>query len=261
MKNKLKEVLDSGNNALGTFVWSANACAAECLGYAGLDYIIIDSEHSPIDTENAADMIRAAKLHGLTPVVRTKDHQRTSVLKMLDLGAEALIIPNLHTIDEVKQAVDFAKYTPIGRRGFAQCREAGYGFEAYAADLNNYLEVSNRETLLLPMCETESLLNCIEEVVSMPGVDGVFVGPYDLSLDMGMPGKFDAQECQAALRRIARACRNADKYAFIYSSSAELARNHIDMGYQAPAIGIDTQMLIRAYRRELANVRRNTNEC
>lgn len=254
MKNLLKQKLDSGANAFGTFVWSVSPYVVECLGYSGLDYVIIDSEHSPIDTESAVNLVRAAQLHGLTPAIRAKDGSRASILKMLDLGAQALIIPNLRTVEEVKTAVDFAKYPGIGRRGFAQCREAGYGFENFASDLNEYFLTSNAQTLLLPMCETVSLLEHIEEVVSLHGVDGVFVGPYDLSLDMGIPGDFSSPVLTAALQKIADACRNAKKYALIYSNSTDAAKQHIGMGFQAPAMGIDTQTIIRAYKNMLAGL-------
>lgn len=254
MENLLKAKLDRGERAFGTFIWSASSLVTECLGYCGLDYVIIDSEHSPIDTEGAINMIRSAKLHGLTPVVRAKDGSRPAILKMLDLGAEGLIIPNIHTVDEVRSAVDFAKYTPVGRRGFAQGRRAGYGFEDYAADIDNYLRVSNEQTMLLPMCETADMLEHIEEAAALDGVDGIFVGPYDLSLDMGIPGRFDRPEFQAALRRIEAACRSAGKYSFIFSNSPETAVAHLKLGYQAPAIGTDTQTIIRAYRDALGKV-------
>lgn len=254
MNNLLKQKLDKGENAFGSFVWSASPYVVECLGYSGLDYVIIDSEHSPIDTESTVNLVRTAQLHGLTPVVRAKDASRSSVLKMLDLGAQALIIPNLHTVEEVKNAVDFAKYPDIGRRGFAQCREAGYGFKDFASDLNEYFLTSNTQTLLLPMCETADLLEHIDEVVSLDGVDGIFVGPYDLSLDMGIPGDFSSPAMIAALQKIADACRKAHKYALIYSNSAETAKQHIKMGFQAPAVGIDTQTIIRAYKNMLAGL-------
>lgn len=255
MENSLKKKLDNGDQAVGTFVWSASSYLVDALGQSGLDYVILDAEHSPVSVDNAGNLIRAAQLGGLTPVVRAKDGSRPAILSMLDLGAEGIIVPNLHTLDQVKAAVDFAKYPPIGRRGFAQCRGAGYGFAAHAACLESYFQVSNRQTLLLPMCETVGLLEQIEEVAALEGVDGIFVGPYDLSLDLGMPGQFAAPVFRQALERIARACAQAGKYAMIYSNTPETAQEHAAMGYQALTMGIDVQKLVQAYREALAQIR------
>lgn len=131
MKNEVKAHLESGQKVYGTFLWSASEAIVESLGYSGLEFIVIDSEHSPIDTEGAVRMIRTAKLRNLTPIVRVKEHSRTAVLKMLDAGAEGLVIPCLHSADEVRRIVEYGKYAPLGERGFAQGRQAGYGFEPW----------------------------------------------------------------------------------------------------------------------------------
>lgn len=216
MKNEVKAHLESGQKVYGTFLWSASEAIVESLGYSGLEFIVIDSEHSPIDTEGAVRMIRTAKLRNLTPIVRVKEHSRTAVLKMLDAGAEGLVIPCLHSADEVRRIVEYGKYAPLGERGFAQGRQAGYGFEPWAADISAYFARSNAQTLLLPMCETAEFLQDLEEIVQIEGVDGIFVGPYDLSVALGKPGVFDTQEFQDTLRHIAQTCSAAGKYSFIF---------------------------------------------
>ncbi len=255
LKNLLKEKLDAGKNPVGTFFCSGSACVAECLGYTGLDFIVIDAEHSDVDAETATGLIRAAELHGVTPVVRAKDGTRPSILKMLDAGAHALIIPNVHTPDEARGAVDYAKYTPVGRRGYAKGRRAGFGYEDYAVELKRYLRESNEQTLLFPMCETVGAFEHIEEIAAIDGVDGIFVGPYDLSLDMGIPGEFAAPEFQAALKRVAAVCREAGKYSMIFAGTPDTAKEYIRLGYQSAAVGTDTDAVIRAYRSVVESVR------
>lgn len=188
MKNRVKEKLRAKEQVFGTFLWSSSSTVVECMGYTGLDYVIIDSEHSPIDTEGAIGMINAAKLKGLTPFVRVKEVSRAAILKMLDGGAEALVIPCLKSVEEVRKVVEYGKYQPVGERGFAQSRQAGYGYEDYARDLQGYFEVSNSQTMLLPMCETATFLKDLEKIVKLEGIDGIFVGPYDLSVALGAPG-------------------------------------------------------------------------
>ncbi len=255
MQNMVKEKLERKEKVFGTFFWSSSNTIAESLGYAGLDYIIIDSEHSTIDTEGTVDLIRTAKLRNLTPFVRVQDVSRASILKMLDAGAEALVIPCLKSEEEVRRIVEYGKYAPIGQRGFAFSRRAGYGYEDCAKSIDNYFKVSNEETLLLPMCETAELLADIEKIVEIEGVDGIFVGPYDLSIALGMPGQFDAPEFKAALKRIVEACKQAGKYAMIFSSSKEAAKEHLAMGYDSSTISMDVQMIIEAYRRTLKAIK------
>ncbi|MEE3361991.1 MAG: aldolase/citrate lyase family protein [Anaerovoracaceae bacterium] len=257
MENRVREKLDAGEKVYGTFIWSSSDTLVECMGYTGLDYVIIDSEHSPIATEGAVNMIRTAKLKGLTPFVRVSDVSRPAILKMLDSGAEALIIPCLRTADEVRKIVEYGKYQPVGQRGFAQCRRAGWGYEDYAKDLHGYFEVSNAETLLFPMCETAEFLEDIDEIIKIDGVDGIFVGPYDLSVALGKPGVFDTQEFRDSLRRIADVCRENGKYSLIFSNGPEAALEHFSMGYQGTALSMDVQMIIEAYRGDVSQIKEN----
>lgn len=255
MKNNVKAKLDAKEKVFGTFLWSASDTVAECMGYCGLDYVIIDGEHSPIDTEGTVNMMRAAKLKGLTPFVRVKDHSRSSILKMLDAGAEGIIIPYLKTVEDVKQVIGWGKYQPIGERGFAQGRNPGYGYEPYAKEVQEYFATSNRETLLFPMCETAELLENLEEVVKLEGVDGIFVGPYDLSVALGAPGVFDTKEFRDALQYIADVCRENGKYTLIFSNGPKAAKEHFSLGYHGIALGIDVQILIQGYRDQVEAVK------
>ena len=193
MKNRLKEKLEQGKKALGTFVWMGGASTVEALGYSGIDFIIIDNEHGPFEVESTQQMCRVADLSRMTPCVRITDVSRTNVLKQLDIGAEAIIVPDIHSIEEVKNLVRYAKYYPLGERGVAFARKAGYGYADIAqGNLQDYFDTCNKETLLIPQCETKECAECIEEIVALDGVDGIFVGPYDLSTSLGVPGDFDS---------------------------------------------------------------------
>lgn len=256
MENKTKAKLDAGETVYGTFLWSASETITECMGSGGLDFVIIDAEHSPVDSEGAVGMLRAAKLGGVSPFVRAKDPSRSSILKMLDAGAEGIIVPFLKTAEEVKQIISYAKYHPTGERGFAFGRNPRYGYAPYAAEIEEYFSISNRETLLLPMCETAGFLADLEEITAMEGVDGIFVGPYDLSAALGKPGVFNTAEFQNALKRIVETCRKHGKYTFIFSNSPAAAKEHIALGYQGITLGIDVQMLIQSYRDAVGEVKK-----
>lgn len=256
MKNTFLEKVKQGNKTLGTFHELGSATAVEVLGYAGLDYVIIDTEHGPFDVESTQTYIRAAKGANITPFVRVKDANRNSILKMLDVGAMGLIIPNIHTVEEVHEVVKYGKYFPLGERGVAPTSGSSYWFADYAKQgLDHYFEVSNRESLIIPQCETVGCLNNIEEIVNIDGVDGIFVGPYDLSTSMGKPGQFDDQEVIDAIQKVADVCKAAGKFTIIYGGSEAAIKNNYAIGYDSVTFGMDAIILGNAVKAVVENAK------
>ncbi len=255
MKNDLKVKMGNGENVLGTFFEIGGNNAIECLGLAGLDFLIIDSEHGPFDVESAMGYIRTAELKQITPLVRVKNHERSSILKMLDIGAKGLIIPCIYTVEEVEKIIEYGKYYPVGNRGFFFGRAAGYGHDEIAKDVESYFSICNRETLLIPQCETVGCLENIEVIAALEGVDGIFVGPYDLSIDMGIPAQFDNPLFVEALDRIVKACKAAGKPAFIFTASAEVAKRYYEQGFTGVAVNTDVSVYINAYKNIVAEIR------
>ena len=222
----------------------------ECLGASGLDFLILDSEHGPFEAESCADLVRAACLRNITPLARIKDCSRPSVLKMLDIGVQGLIVPCVNTVEEVHNLVDYAKYYPVGNRGVMWGRDAIWGEADYASHgLNSYFETCNRETLLIPQCETAGCLAHIEEITQIDGVDGIFIGPFDLSISLGIPGQFHAPRFQEAVERIVRAFHGADKPVYMYAGTAEESRARLAAGIDGVASSLTSGVLVDAYRK------------
>ena len=244
----MKIKLDEGKNVLGTFFELGSEEVVESLGYTGLDFIIVDTEHGPYNPETTARFTRAAEVVELTTLVRVTDISRPSMLRNLDIGAKGLIVPCVETVDEVKKLVEWSKYAPVGKRGYFKARSAGYGEKDFAKDLTEYFQTCNRETLLIPQCETVGCLENIEEIMSIEGVDGIFVGPFDLSIGLGIPAQFDNPKFKAALDRILKAAKDNNKYSFIFSTDAASARNMFEMGYQGVAVGMDAGFLISSVK-------------
>ena len=255
MKNEMKEKMKSGEKMLGTFFEIGGNTAVECLGIAGLDFFIIDTEHGPFDVESAMGFVRTAELRQITPLVRVKDATRPSILKMLDIGAKGLIIPCVQTVEEVKKLVEYGKYYPVGQRGFAPARAAGFGFDPFAKDIAAYFETCNRETMIIPQCETLGCLENIEEIVSMEGVDGIFVGPYDLSVALGKPAQFADPQIVAAIDRVLKACQVAGKFSFIYAGAKEGAKKYFAEGFNGVAFSMDAIVYINAYRELIKEIK------
>lgn len=248
MINYTKQKMLNGEKTIGTFSQMGTANAVECLGYSGLDYVIIDTEHGPYAEESVMEFIRAAKLSKLSPFVRIKEISRAAVLKMLDIGAEGLVVPCVETVEQVKSLVKYGKYAPLGERGFFYGRAAGYGYEDFAKSMNEYTNKCNYETMIIPQCETLGCLQNIEEIASIDGVDAILVGPYDLSIAMGIPGQFNSVEFIDALNRIVKACKNANKYTFIYANDVESALKNYKIGFDSVAISTDIAVLTNGYK-------------
>ena len=251
MHNILKEKLAQGKQPLGTYVGTASPAVVECLGCAGLDFVILDNEHSPVEAETTAAMVRAAELRNVTPLARVREISRPAILKLLDVGVQGLIIPDVRSTEDVRRVVDYAKYAPVGRRGFCPSRKDGWGTDPQCGVLDTMAHF-NQETLVIPQCETAEALSDIETIAAMDGVDGIFIGPFDLSISMGMPGDFENPQFRAALARILSACRAAGKPCLIFAGDGAGAAVRFAQGYDAVAMGLDATLLIAGVKAQIA---------
>ncbi|MBG9986133.1 hypothetical protein HZY91_04400 [Facklamia sp. DSM 111018] len=256
MKNRLKEKLLNGEKVFGTFHGIGNASLVEIIGYTGFNFVLLDTEHGPYDVVAAQEYIRAAKVAKVTPLVRVKDSQRNSLLKMLDVGACGVIIPNVKTKAEVEAIILDSKYAPIGKRGFGP--NSGNSFltgEFSGKNLNQIFEIHNDETLVIPQCETKECLDQIEEIVALKGVDGIFVGPYDLSVALGCLGETNSPLLIKAMERVIDACKRQEKFSFIYCQTLEEVKQRIDMGYNAITYSMDSLIFVEACEKMLKTMR------
>lgn len=229
---------------IGTFFEIGGCGAIECLARGGFDYIIIDTEHSPYSVETTADYIRTAEAAGIIPYVRIGGMERQDVLRMLDIGAKALIVPNVENADQVRNLVKYAKFAPMGQRGYCPTRTSGWGFDSWVKDPQQYMEECNRRSLLIPQCETRGAYENIEEIVSIEGVDGIFVGPCDLSIALGIPMQMDSPVLENAILHILNVCKKAGKYTIIFAGNETQVRKWLDKGFDSVTYGLDAAFLI-----------------
>ena len=247
MKNTLKAKIERGEKTVGTFFECGSTAVIESMGLAGLDYAVIDCEHGPFEAESVGEYVCAAERRGLTPLARVKEISRAAILKLLDVGAKGIIIPQVRTLDDVKKIVRYGKYIPVGERGVAGQRANGFAYDM-GGGLEDWFRISNAETMLIPQCETVECLNDIEAIASCEGVSGIFIGPYDLSTAMGIPGKFSEPGFIASIERIISACKSCGKFTMIYCDTAEKAREYFSMGINSAAIGLDIGIMVERYR-------------
>lgn len=257
MKNLLKEKLDNKEKTLGIFHELVSPTAVECLKYGGMDYVIIDTEHGPGDVESTLSAIRAAKAKEFTPLVRVKDTSRTSILKMLDIGAMGIIVPDVKSLNHAKEIISYAKYFPLGNRGLAPTAGSAFWFEDYGKNgLENYFQICNKNQLLILQCETKTCLDEIEKISSLEGLDGIFVGTYDLSISLGKPGAFEDEEMKSSIHRILKSCKLNNKYSFIYAGDKNRANKYFEEGFDSVTFGMDAIVLTEAIKSLIGEIKR-----
>ena len=248
MENRVLEKFHAGDKSLGTFTHLLSTPAIEALAYTGLDYVIIDMEHSPIAAEHAAELVGVASGAGLPPSVRVDASQPHKEKKMLDVGAAGLIVPGVETVDEVKKLVEYAKFAPLGGRGYCPSRDGGWGMaECYAEGMGGYMERANHNTLLLPQCETMGCLENIDEILGMDGVDGIFIGPFDLSIALGIPGDFANERHINAVAHVLDVCKKHGKLSVMFCGSAEAANGYFKQGFDSVTVSLDISVMADAF--------------
>jgi 4-hydroxy-2-oxoheptanedioate aldolase len=174
---------------------------------------------------------------------------------MLDIGAMGLLIPFIKTVDEIRDVVGYGKYPPTGERGCGFGRKSGYGMESLAAgNIEDYFKWANENQLLIPQCETVECLECIEDVAAIDGVDGIFIGPFDLSVSMGIPKQFTNPKFTAALERVLKACKAANKFCFTLGMTPEDCRKRFEQGFDGTLTG-DTTFLISGVSQYLSGLK------
>lgn len=256
MENKFKRSIEAGRHPLGVISQLCSANAIECLGRTGFDFVVIDNEHSAVDAETSTEYVRAALLTGLTPMARVRGVDRAAILKLLDIGIQGVVVPCVSSVEDAKALISYAKFYPLGERGYCPTRKDGWGFASPTSDgmLANMAHF-NRETLLILQCETAGALEHIEEIAALDGVDGIFVGPFDLSIAMGIPGQFADPRFQAALQRVRKACHENDKFCLSFATSEETVLKGYADGYDAMVYEIDAVHFISALKARVESVK------
>ena len=183
--------------SIGSWIQIGNPTIAEIMASAGFDWLVVDLEHSAITLREAEDLIRVIDLKGVVPLVRLSSNNPEQIKRIMDAGSHGVIVPMVNTPEEAEMAVASVKYPPVGRRSFGLARAQGYG-----ARFEDYLAWQRENSLVIVQIEHINAVNCLESILSVEGVDAYFVGPYDLSGSLGIPGQFDHPEFLKTMNRI-----------------------------------------------------------
>ncbi len=220
--NQTKAKLKAGQTVHGCFVRYPEPSLIEMLGYYGWDFIMFDGEHSTITPRDCEQLVRAAELQNVTPLVRVTTNQPPVILRFMDTGVLGAMVPMINSVADAEAAVCALKYAPRGQRGLAGVRAAAYGqvpgfnFKTYTAEANN-------ETLLIAQVETAAAVDALPDIVQVPDIDVIFIGPTDLSQSLGVPGELQHPAVQEMFERITTIVTASDKALGILVPNAEAA--------------------------------------
>ena len=239
-ENGFKRAIAAGRLQVGLWSSLCSNIAAEIVADAGFDWILFDSEHSPNEIPGLLSQLQAAARGTAAAIVRPAWNDAVLIKRVLDIGAQSILVPYVQNAEEAGRAVAAVRYPPAGMRGVAAAARASrYG------RVKDYLKTADREICLLVQVETRTALDALEAIAAVDGVDGVFIGPSDLSASFGHIGNPQHPEVQAALEQAARRLKAAGKPAGILTLSEEEARRYIGWGYCFVAVGSDTGLLGR----------------
>lgn len=245
----LKARWTAGDVTLGAWCMIPEPLTAEALGRAGFDWVLVDMQHGCMDYETALNMIRAIDLTPAAPIVRVPWNDPGIIGRVLDAGALGVVIPMIQTAGDAKRAVEACLYPPKGRRSFGPVR-------AGMRDGPGYFLEANSRVAVIPMIETPEALASVEEIAAVPGVDALFVGPFDLSIALGLPpGDNDGKPAfDEAIARVSAAARAAH-IATAVLSNAKVAPLRIEQGFQMISATTDINALSMAARGDLEAVK------
>jgi 4-hydroxy-2-oxoheptanedioate aldolase len=239
-RNAFKAALARGELQIGLWSSLCSPIVAEIIGYSGFDWILVDTEHSPNEPPAVLAQLQALQAGTATPIVRPAWNDPVLLKRLLDIGAQAVLVPFVQNAEEAAKAVAACRYPPAGIRGITMSgRGSRYG------RVPDYLKRADAEICVLVQVETGEALSQLEAIASVDGVDGVFIGPADLSASLGHIGNPGHPEVQEAIKGAAARLTAIGKPAGILTASEADARRYIEWGYRFVAVGSDLGLLTK----------------
>ncbi len=236
----IKEKLCKGEVSVGSWISLGNCAIAEILARAGYDWLVIDLEHSVISIEKVGDLIRTIDLCGVAPLVRLTSNNPDQIKRVMDAGAHGVVVPMTNTKKDALKAVAATRYYPKGNRGVGLARAQGYG-----TTFAEYHDWQKNGPLVIVQIEHIDALEQLEDILSVDGVDGYFIGPYDLSSSMGIPGEFENPKFIQAVDHIRRVGKDLGCPSGIHVVEPDTSKleKTIRQGYTFIAYSVDIRML------------------
>ncbi len=240
LPSNLRKLIDKKSLALGSWITIGDSKVAEILSISGFDWLAIDLEHSTIGIDKAGDLIRIISMNSITPLVRLTNLDKNLIKRVMDAGAGGIIVPNVSTEKEAKEAVAATRYPPLGTRGVGLDRAQGYGTQ-----FEKYLDWQAKGPIVVAQIESINAVSNLNEIFQVSGLDGFMIGPYDLSCSMGIPGEFNNPEFIDTVEYILKEGKKSGLAigTHIIEPDLNILNDCIRKGYKLIAYSVDIRML------------------
>jgi len=251
--SKLKRLLNENKLSIGSWLTIGHPSVAEIMTQENFDWLCIDMEHTSIDYAMAQVLISTIQNYKKPALVRVSKNEEVCIKKVLDSGADGVVIPMINDIQDAKQAIDYVYYPPVGKRGVGLYRAQGYG-----QNFAEYKSKAQGELVIIVQIEHYKGVENLEEIISLDHIDGIIIGPYDLSGSLGIPGDFMDKTFLSYIERVENICK---KYNFPLgyhqvNPDYHQLQNKIDQGYRFLGFGTDFLFMSKKIEHELSNIKR-----
>jgi 4-hydroxy-2-oxoheptanedioate aldolase len=244
--NILKKALAEGKTVFGPFCKILDPAIVELAALAGFDFVIIDMEHGPYSIETAQQMVRAAEARGITSVVRVTENSETSILRVLDIGARSVQVPQISTAEDAEKVVSSSLFYPKGERGMCRYVRAG---DYTAVDKAEHFGTTNESILTIIHIEGVKGLENLPAILKCDGIDVIFLGPYDLSQSCGVPGQVHHEKVVKRMEEAVALARKSGKVVGTFVETVEDAKKWEKIGVQYISYAVDTGIILNAFKK------------
>ena len=252
-RGELKRRLQAGETVIGPFVIVPSMTLVDALGYSGMDFCILDTEHGPLDMNTISELVIAADGTGLAPIVRVGDNDERLILRVLDVGAAGVQVPQINTKADAEKVIHSAKYVPMGERGMSIFTRAGDYFK-HAGE--GHTERQNAETLVVVHIEGQRGLDNLDEIMTVQGIDVLFLGPYDISQSLGVPGDVLNPKVATAIEQASEKARSQGRAVGSYAKDIEMGKWLLGVGVQYLSINVDATIYMQACEHIVSELRK-----
>ena len=252
--NILKKALEEGKTVFGPFCKILDPTVVELAALAGFDFVIIDMEHGPYSIETVQQMVRAAEARGITAVVRVPENSETSILRVLDVGAKCIQVPQISTARDAGKVVKSALFHPKGERGMCRYVRAG---DYTAIEKAEHFGSTNESILSIIHIEGVEGLKNLPSILRCDGIDVIFLGPYDLSQSCGVPGQVHHEKVVKRMEEAVVLARKSGKVVGTFVESVEDAKKWAEIGVQYISYAVDTGMILNAFKKITIGLTKN----
>jgi len=232
----LKQKLKNNELTIGSWIMIGNSMSVEVMALAGFEWLVVDLEHTSINMETTQTLITTIQANNMKALVRVSKNEEVVIKKVLDMGADGIVVPMVCSKEDAMQAVDYAKYPPVGKRGVGLYRASGYGTR-----FEEYKKWVDEELVIIAQIEHIDAVNNIDDILKVEGIDGTIIGPYDLSGSMGYPGEFEREDVKVAVQTVLERCKehNIPSGFHVVDTEPEKLNAKITQGCTFLAYGID----------------------